>query len=133
MKIQYNGGRFTHVQSDIGSDLIARKLAVEVVPPPKTKHNTTFEICLGVTPQHPPYIRANCSCRGPQCGDGPTLNKTLLYYHSDRGPENIPDDVYARYERQYRIWLAGEEPRPSSVSAAQREIEAKRRGAVRRI
>ena len=56
----------------------------------------------------------------------------MKYFHSN-GTENIPEYIAAQYERKYKQWRRGDEPVPSSVTLAQREIEAKRRGAVRRL
>ncbi len=125
MQIQYNGGRITHVQSDIGLDLIARKLAVEVKPAPKPTPNTTWELCLGAQVDQPPYIKAHCSTCAQIAFCGGETAPAMKFLHC-RVVETVPPVTAKQYVKMYRDWKNGKEPRPSSVSPEQREIEQKR-------
>lgn len=133
MLIQYNAGRIVHIDNAVGRDLIARKLATEVVPPPKPVPNTTWDVCQGRKADQSPYIHAHCAtCQQFAFGHGPKTSQTMKFLHCGIA-ESVPEYAAHNYDKQFRNWLRGDEPRPSSVSAAQREIEEKRRGAFRRI
>jgi hypothetical protein len=124
MLIQHNGGRMAHVQNDIGRALIDAKLAVEVKPPAKKAPNTNWEICLGAA-QDPPFIKAYCgNCGQPSFCGGQTA-PMMKFLHCGI-VETPPPATAKQYERQFQAWKNGEQPRPSSVSPAQRELEQKR-------
>src|SRR6267142_2753754 len=126
MQIQYNGGKIAHVPNDIGRALIDAKLAVEVKPPAKPVPNTTWEVRQGLNPEHGPYLAAHCStCGQNACSGGPKTSQTMKFLHCGI-VENVPQYVARNYDKQYRDWQRGDESRPSSVSASQRDIERAR-------
>ena len=130
MQIQYKAGRIVHIDNAIGRDLIARKLAVEVLPAPKPVPNTSWQVSQGALPEHGPYIHAHCSTCGLPSFCGGAAAHTTKFAHC-QVIETPPAHIVKQYADAYRAWKSGEEPRPSSVSPAQREIEKKRFEALR--
>ena len=131
MQIQYKGGRIVHIDNAVGRDLIARGLATEVLPPPKPVPNTTWKIKLGATLQLPPSIHASCdTCKGFAFSGGPNTPTRMQFLHC-LTCEAPPHHIAEQYKRAYRAWERKEEPRPSSVSPEQREIEKKRLAALK--
>src|SRR5438045_295543 len=128
MQIQYNAGRITHVQTELGLDLIRRGLATEVKPIAKKPSHITWEVRPGESIEHPPFLKASCSCGRSVYSGGPTAAITIRLIHAPtcEGGSGTPPHIVKQYVKAYSAWKSGEEQRPSSVSPSQREIEKKR-------
>jgi len=128
MLIAYLAGRITHVQTELGLDLIRRGLATEVKPPTKKPSHITWEVRPGESIEHPPFLKASCSCGRSVYSGGPTAATTIRLIHAPtcEGGSGTPPHVVKQYQRAYDDWRSGNEPRPSSVSPAQRKIEQAR-------
>src|SRR5437899_2056405 len=101
MQIQYNGGKITHVQTEIGLDLIARGLAVEVKLPAKPIPNTTWEIRQSPIPDVGPYVAAHCeTCSLNACCGTPKAAQTMKFLHCGI-VESIPPHILKQYGRVY--------------------------------
>src|SRR5882724_1609837 len=101
MQIQYNGGRILFVPTDMGRDLIARKLAVEVKPAPKPTPLTTWEIRQSPIPEQGPYVAAHCeTCSLNACCGTPKAAHTIKFLHCGI-VESIPPHILKQYERAF--------------------------------
>ena len=121
MQIQYNGGRIVHIDNQIGRDLIARKLAVEVIPSIVKPGVMTFGI-LQSDLLTPPAITYSCS---GQCGSKGFIESAKGTAHQNPvyhcGTKSLPGpdvaDAYIRAFNSYsRATSAQDEaPKPKRV------------------
>ena len=114
MQIKYlNNGLVKHVKNEIGAEMVAAGLAIEVagaIPQP-LPGVVTWRVLDGPREgdfQHGPEIYAYCSKCGTKTWQGSkrgTAHQTITFRHcSNPVPETVPADIVEEYERRWKAY-----------------------------